>query len=91
MNTRRAMWKARMALAVGRWLMRFPDPAIVRLLGVASALMRLGGAGQVEIRTIAEVKRIFAAGKPGTTIVRRMLREGDPRRMRMIVRGGFLK
>ncbi|MCC6158063.1 MAG: hypothetical protein IT350_08410 [Deltaproteobacteria bacterium] len=91
MNTRRAMWKARMALAVGRWLMRFPDPTIVRLLGVTAAFLRLGGAGPVEIRSVNEVKAIFVAGKPGTTIVRRMLRDGDPVRLRMIVRGAFLK
>ncbi len=91
MSVRGATAKARLALAAGRWLMRFPDPTIVRLLGVVSGLMRLTGAGPVEIRTIAEVKRIFAAGKPGTTIVRRMLREGDPRRLRMIVRGAFSK
>lgn len=91
MSARCAIWKARMALAAGRWLIRFPDPTIVRLLAVASALMRLGGAGPIEIRSVNEVKAIFAAGKPGTTIVRRMLRDGDPLRLRMIVRGAFLK
>lgn len=90
MRDRGAYIKACVVVGAARILLRLPDAMIVRLIGIIGLLMRMVGAEADVVRSMVEVKRIFLSGPRATTIVRRLFDEGDPRRMRMIVRGSLL-
>jgi hypothetical protein len=91
MKYRTAYFKAWIAEKFLKTLLRFPDAFLEKIVRWAGVAARLFAASADTRRTIEEARVIFATGGAGTQIVRRMFEGSDPRRMRMILRGNFLK
>jgi hypothetical protein len=90
MKRRWATMKAFGLILLIRLLLRLPDALIARLIGWAAFFARVFGASEDTKKSIDEARRIFIEGGAGSQTVRKMLHDGDPKRLRMIVRGIFL-
>ena len=91
MGYRIATFRAWLLILFGRLLLFLPDAVLARLLGFGVFFAKLLGVEPGWIQNFREVRTIFEEGGEGTKIVRRMFTEGNPRRLRMIVRSLYLK
>ena len=91
MRYRIAAFRAWLLILFGRLLLFLPDAVLASFLGVSVFFAKLLGVQVDWIQNFREVRTIFEEGGEGTRIVRRMFTEGDPRRLRMIVRSLYLR
>ena len=74
---------------LARLLCRLPDSAIARIADGASTLVKRFGNDEELTANLADIAAIFRAGKPGSEIARRMVREARPHRFKSMLRGTF--
>ncbi|MCB9476056.1 MAG: hypothetical protein H6684_00520 [Deltaproteobacteria bacterium] len=91
MRRRWATLKAMAVIGLARLTLRLPDPVLVRVLGATHLSARIVGVSSKNRGLILEIQDIFRRSGFASATLRRMLTDGDPRRLRFLVRGAFLR
>ena len=82
---------ARFAIGIGRYFTSRKDDAwFANRIGKIAGVAERFGADETLVLNLREAAQIFERGKPGSDIAREMLKEGDPDRLRKVIRAPLL-